>query len=161
MASLKNVVKHIPCPICQGDLTVVVVVGLHTECTSSCHFFSETLSSGKIGDRGSQSQTFATTRRLVAGTMDCFFFQNQPLLEKSMLYHHICVVHFSHKLYFTISQMNSQYYNTYFNTQKPLKHTFLFPFSQNSVFSQCVNFCKILRENYQADQLQIWRTCTS
>ena len=77
VASLKNVVKNIPCPICQGDLTVVVVdkkkgpvVGLRTECTSCGHVFSETLSSGKIGDRGSQSP-FATTRRLVAGTMDC------------------------------------------------------------------------------------------
>ena len=77
VASLKNVAKNIPCPICQGDLTVVVVdkkkgpvVGLRTECTSCGHVFSETLSSGKIGDRGSQSP-FATTRRLVAGTMDC------------------------------------------------------------------------------------------
>ena len=79
VASLKNVVKNIPCPICQGDLTVVVVdkkkgpvVGLRTEYTSCSHVFSETLSSGKIGDRGSQSP-FATTRRLVAGTMDLAF----------------------------------------------------------------------------------------
>ena len=77
VASLKNVVKNILCPICQGDLTVVVVdkkkglvVGLRTECTSCGHIFSETLSSGKIGDRGSQSP-FATTRRLVAGNVDC------------------------------------------------------------------------------------------
>ena len=46
------------------------VIGFRTECTSCSHVFSETLSSGKIGDRGSQSP-FVTTRRLVAGTMDC------------------------------------------------------------------------------------------
>ena len=60
VASLKNIVKDIPCPICQGDLTVVVVdkkkgtvVGLRTECTFCGHVFSETLSSGKLGDCGS------------------------------------------------------------------------------------------------------------
>ena len=77
VASLKNIVKDILCPICQGDKTIVIVdkkkgpvVGLRIECTSCGHVLSEMLSSGKLGDRGSQSP-FATTRRMVAGTMDC------------------------------------------------------------------------------------------
>ena len=77
VSSLKKLVENFPCPVCQGDLTVVVidkskssVVGFHTECTTCGHVCSETLSSGRIGNRGSQSP-FATMRRMVAGTMDC------------------------------------------------------------------------------------------
>ena len=77
VSSLKKLVENLPCPVCQGDLTVVVidkskgpVVGFRTECTTCGHVCSETLSSGRIGNRGSRSP-FATTRRMVAGTMDC------------------------------------------------------------------------------------------
>ncbi|KAI0222670.1 eIF-2-alpha kinase activator GCN1 [Lamellibrachia satsuma] len=77
VSSLKKLVENLPCPVCQGDLTVVVidkskgpVVGFHTECTTCGHVCSETLSSGRIGNRGSRSP-FATTRRMVAGNMDC------------------------------------------------------------------------------------------
>ncbi|KAI0207795.1 hypothetical protein LSAT2_007538 [Lamellibrachia satsuma] len=77
VSSLKKLVENLPCPVCHEDLTVVVidkskgpVVGFRTECTTCGYVCSETLSSGRIGNRGSRSP-FATTRRMVAGTMDC------------------------------------------------------------------------------------------
>ena len=76
VATLKKLVRNLPCPVCQGDLTVVVidkhkgpVVGFRTVCTACENVCSETLSSERIGNRPSRAP-FATTRRMVAGTMD-------------------------------------------------------------------------------------------
>ena len=76
VATLKKLVRNLPCPVCQGDLTVVVidkhkgpVVGFRTVCTVCENVCSETLSSERIGNRPSRAP-FATTRRMVAGTMD-------------------------------------------------------------------------------------------
>ncbi|KAI0220451.1 putative N-acetylgalactosaminyltransferase 9 [Lamellibrachia satsuma] len=77
VSPLKKLVENLLCPVCQGNLTVVVidkskgaVVGFRIQCTTCEHVCSKTLSSGRIGNRGSRSP-FATTRRMVAGTMDC------------------------------------------------------------------------------------------
>ena len=77
VSALKKLVRHLFCPNCNTQtLTVDVVdkgngpvLGLCTVCTECLQVCDETLSSDRMGNRSSRVP-FATTRRMVAGTMD-------------------------------------------------------------------------------------------